>query len=274
MNAASTDAWRALEAELAAWSRAGRVAGFWWRDDDAVAPSPALDRLLDLAAESGAGVALAVIPAAAKAALARTLADHPADTAVLQHGYAHTNHAPAGAKKCELLDAAVRPAILEELARGRERLSAQLGDRLLPVMVPPWNRIDAALVRRLPELGFTALSAYKARPAAAAAPGLLQVNCHLDILQWRPQRRFVGTEAALALLTGHLAAKRSSLADAEEPTGILTHHEVHDAAAWDFLAELLSFLERQESARMVPPREVFETASAGAEASTAAGSRG
>jgi len=162
------------------------------------------------------------------------------------------------------LDAAVRPAIVEELTRGRDRLEALLGDHLLSVMVPPWNRIDAALVRRLPELGFAALSTYKARPAAAAAPGLLQVNCHLDILQWRPERCFVGTEAALALLTGHLAEKRSALADGDEPTGILTHHQAHDPAAWRFLADLLSFLKEQEAARLMPPQEVFPTARTGA----------
>src|SRR5690606_37909844 len=135
-------AWQALGAELAAWQEAGRVAGIWWRDDDAVAPGAALDRLLDLATRHQAGLALAVIPAQAEPALARRLAEHPARTAVLQHGYAHTDHAPDGAKKCELVAPATRPAILEELARGRDRLGALFGDRLLPVMVPPWNRID------------------------------------------------------------------------------------------------------------------------------------
>lgn len=264
MTRGAAGAWRALEAELAAWQAAGRVAGFWWRDDDAVAPSAALDRLLDLAAGHRAGVALAVIPARAEPALGRSLAEHPARTAVLQHGYAHLDHAPAGAKKCELVAPEARPAILEELARGRDRLRALLGDRLLPVMVPPWNRIDAALLRRLPELGFAALSTYKARARAAPAPGLLQVNCHLDILQWRPQRCFLGAEAALSLLTGHLAAKRSAPAENEEPTGILTHHQAHDPAAWDFLDELLSFLGGQRAARLMPPREVFAPAGAGA----------
>src|SRR3546814_1281800 len=76
-------------------------------------------------------------------------------------------------------------------------------------MVPPWNRIDAALAERLPGLGFAALSTYQARTTATAAPGLVQTNCHLDILRWKPERRFLGTEASLGLLTAHLAAKRS-----------------------------------------------------------------
>src|SRR3546814_6274137 len=106
-------------------------------------------------------------------------------------------------------------------------------------MGPPWNRVAPALAARLPAIGFTALSTYKARRSAAGL-GLAQVNCHLDILQWRPQRRFLGTAAAVALLTGHLAAKRRGAADAAEPSGILSHHQAQDAAAWDFLAELRS----------------------------------
>src|SRR3546814_20789552 len=67
-------------------------------------------------------------------------------------------------------------------------------------MVPPWNRIDAALAERLPGLGFAALSTYQARTTATAAPGLVQTNCHLDILRWKPERRFLGTEASLGLM--------------------------------------------------------------------------
>src|SRR3546814_17018864 len=105
------------------------------------------------------------------------------------------------------------------LARGRERLAALFGPRSLPVMVPPWNRIDAALAERLPGLGFAALSTYQARTTATAAPGLVQTNCHLDILRWKPERRFLGTEDSLGLMTDHLAATRPGTAAATAPTG-------------------------------------------------------
>ena len=39
-------AWRDFEAELAAWAEAGLTPTLWWRDDDAVAQTSALDRLL------------------------------------------------------------------------------------------------------------------------------------------------------------------------------------------------------------------------------------
>jgi hypothetical protein len=112
-------AWAALDRELDAWGAAGRTATLWWRDDDAVAPSPELDRLLALAATCGAPLALAVIPAAAEDALAARLEGQAAEIAVLQHGCAHRNLAAAGGKKCELVDPAARPGLPAELRQGR-----------------------------------------------------------------------------------------------------------------------------------------------------------
>ena len=40
--------WAPLRAELALWRAAGRAPAFWWRDDDAVAETADLHRLLDL----------------------------------------------------------------------------------------------------------------------------------------------------------------------------------------------------------------------------------
>src|SRR3546814_12853571 len=96
------------------WSPDVCSSDLWWRDDDAGQLCPALERLLDCAAACRAPLALAVIPERAEANLAATLAAHPADPVVLQHGYAHTNHAPAGAQKCELVDPALRPAVPED----------------------------------------------------------------------------------------------------------------------------------------------------------------
>ncbi|WP_340116336.1 hypothetical protein [Pelagibius sp. 7325] len=257
-----TGGWDALAAELDAWSAAGQTAEVWWRDDDAGIPCPALDRLLALAAETATPLSLAVIPAKAEAALAATLDRHPAETAVLQHGAAHHNCAPPGAKKCELVDPVLLPALPEELHRCRVGLEQLFGKRFRPVMVPPWNRIAAGLRATLPSLGFEGLSTYKAREAVEPLPGLRQTNCHVDILQWRPQRRFLGTDAALALLTGHLAAKRAGVADAAEPSGILSHHQVHDEAAWDFLTALFRRLARHPAVRLLPAERVFAMSAA------------
>lgn len=266
-------AWASLQDELDRWAAAGRRAELWWRDDDAAAETPALERLLDLAARSGQPLALAVIPAAAEAGLEQRIAAlaDKGKVSVLQHGFAHLNHAPDSAKKCELVGPERRPAIFDELRQGHAMLRAIFGRRLLSVLVPPWNRIDPAVAAGLAGLGFTGLSTYKPRRQAEAQPGLQQVNCHLDILQWRPERRFLGEEAALSLLCGHLRSKREGQADPDEPTGILSHHGAHDEAAWRFLETLLETLDHHPAARLLSAEQCFPGVTAGSGAGILAG---
>lgn len=263
--------WQVLERELNCWAAAGRTAGLWWRDDDAGARTPALDRLLDLAERCGQPLALAVIPSAAEPALAQRLAASSGQVDVLQHGFAHRNHAPAGEKKCELVGPGRRPEVFAELRRGRALLEALFGERARAILVPPWNRIDPEVMAELPALGLIGLSTYKARARAEPRPGLRQVNCHLDIMQWRPERCFLGEEASLALLSDHLRAKRKGSADPDEPTGVLSHHGAHDKAAWCFLEELLDRLARHPAAELLSAEAVFLGAVGKTEAGIEAG---
>jgi len=262
---ATAAAWRALREELDRWTldrwtAASRPATLWWRDDDAVAWSPALARLLALAAERAVPLTLALVPAAVDPDLARRLAAASASLAVAQHGYAHANHAPAGAKKVELHDARPSEELAAELIEGRARLEALFGPCFRPLLVPPWNRIGRAATAALPGLGFTGLSTYGARSAAEAVPGLVQVNCHVDILRWRPERGFLGTAAALGLLTGHLAARRGGGVDRDEASGLLTHHLVHDEAAWEFLSDLLRLLVEHPAVRFLDAAGLLDSA--------------
>jgi hypothetical protein len=118
-------------------------------------------------------------------------------------------------------------------------MQSLFGGGTLPVLAPPWNRIDNAVVAQLPGLGFGGISRYRARLKPEAAPGLLQVNTHVDIIDWAGRRGFRGMEAVLGDLCDHLAARRSGAVDAAEPTGLLTHHLDHDEACWAFLESLL-----------------------------------
>ena len=77
--------WLPLAAELDRWSEAGRQIRLWLRDDDAVAPTPALDRLSALGERFALPVLLAVIPAQAEPALAEALRDRPS-LLPCQHG--------------------------------------------------------------------------------------------------------------------------------------------------------------------------------------------
>jgi len=249
--------WRDMWDELDAWRDAGRSATLWWRDDDAVEPTPALDRMLALAARTAVPVALAVVPVRAGGALADRLAETCDLATPLQHGYAHANHAPEGEKKAEL--GATRPLerVREELARGASRMAELFGSRALGVLVPPWNRVADEVVACLPALGFTGLSTYLARATAVPVPGLTAINTHADILRWTAPRGFLGEGAALALLTAHLGARRRGQADAGEPTGMLTHHLAHDEAAWRFLETLLPRLSEHPAVRWLTARDAF-----------------
>jgi peptidoglycan/xylan/chitin deacetylase (PgdA/CDA1 family) len=257
---AAEQAWDAFGDELDAWSAAGRTASFWWRDDDAVAATPALDRLLAIAAVHDVPLALAVIPVPAEPSLFARLAEAPQAT-VLQHGYAHRNHAPAGVKKCELGDERPAEAVLAELARGRALLDAATKGRALPVLVPPWNRIGAAVEARLGEAGVKGLSTSKPRAGGRLDSGLVQANVHVDPIDWPAQRRgdggFAGDPAVLEATLRHLRARRSGTVDATEPTGFLTHHLVMDEATWRFAERFAATVARHPAARWVAPATVF-----------------
>lgn len=245
--------WQALADEAARWRDAGRTAELWWRDDDAIDAGPSLDRLLAIVRDTGTPLALAVVPAQATSALATRLADEP-DVDVLQHGYAHTNHAVAPDKKIEV--GVQRPAMLTlgELATGWMALERLFGPRALPVMVPPWNRIAPVLVPTLPEIGYRGLSTFGPRLRVHPVRGLLQVNTHVDLIDWKGGRVFAGEETVLAGLVTALAQARSG---GGEPIGILSHHLAMDAGAWDFLRSLWERMKMLENILVRPARELF-----------------
>ena len=246
----------ALDAELDRWAARGDTASFWWRDDDAAPDSPALARLLELAARHHAPLALAVIPLRLDDAAARRIL-RCREASVLQHGIRHENRARAGEKKCELADGVPAETLLHELQEAGARLTDAFDGRALPVLVPPWNRIAPGLAPLLPSIGVRGLSTYLARKACEAAPGLRQVNAHADLIDWPGTRGFIGDAAALDLLADHLSARREGRADAGEPTGLLSHHAAQDEACWGFLDALLDRLSGHPAARLLAAEACF-----------------
>jgi hypothetical protein len=245
-------AWRSFDEELARWRDAGREIQFWWRDDDATRPEPALARLLALAQRNAVPLALAVIPAQAEAQAFAALGPK---VSILQHGSDHVNRALQGEKKCEFSGAAGDS--IARLAAAREKLAGVAKGRLLPVLAPPWNRLPDALLPQLAGAGLRGLSRYGARRAAQAVPGIVQVNTHVDLIAWRAGRGFAGEAQVLAAATAHLAAKREGRADAAEATGWLSHHAVHDEAAWVFLERLFETLRAAKGVRWLGAEELF-----------------
>lgn len=246
--------WRAVDEELARWRDAGRTPDFWWRDDDATEPTAALARLLAIGKSARVPLALAVIPLSAVPELFAGL-----EARVLMHGTDHRNRAGAGDKKTEFAGAEPPEAALERLRAAYRQLAALGGARVLPVLAPPWNRFKRELVASLPACGLRGLSGYGARHGARPADGVTAVNAHVDLIDWRGTRGFIGEEAALRAAVNHLAARREARVDAAEPTGVLTHHAVHDEATWRFLERLFERTRRagavwQDAGALFPSR--------------------
>ncbi|OIQ31774.1 MAG: polysaccharide deacetylase [Alphaproteobacteria bacterium MedPE-SWcel] len=233
-----TNGWDALDAELTLWSREGLHLPLWWRDDDAVAPTAALGRLEDLAGQLDMPVHLAVIPRAAEAELAGAVRRSRHLVPVV-HGWAHVNHAPAEAKKSEFGSTRPVDAALNEAEQGIARLKALFGPDLRPMFVPPWNRISAAMLPWLAGLDYAAVSTFGPRKRAQAAPGLLQINTHIDPVDWHGDRSLLDSELILAPLVAQLQARRAGSAERAEPLGLLTHHLIHDEKIWAFCETLL-----------------------------------
>ena len=255
---ADAAAWSKLTAELDAWAAAGATASLFWRDDDATEPGPALDRLLAVTAAAGAPLMLAVIPAQAEAALADAVAA-AGQVRPVQHGWAHVNHAKGSGDEgaWELgLHRGVE-AVLADLERGRARLAALFGARSLPVVVPPWNRIDEALFPLLAEAGWRGVSAFGERTTAQPAPGLTVNNAHVDPIRWKGGGRFAGTAKTLAQLVDHLAARRAGSVDSGEATGLLTHHADLDDAGWAFVERLGAAVATHPAACWRDPADIF-----------------
>ena len=219
----------ALLDEAAAQSR---TIAFWWRDDDAVAVTPALERLLALAGRFDVPLALAVIPQGATEALAARLADAP-QIRVLQHGWSHENHAGPDEKKMEL--GAHRPlaVVTDELRRGLDRLSTLFPDAFFPVLVPPWNRITESVADARVKIGLSGLSTFGPAPT-----GHGQVNTHLDLAHGLKRGPLPRAEAFAKLA----AETERRLGGDAEPIGILTHHLVHGEETWAVLEEVLALI--------------------------------
>jgi hypothetical protein len=258
--ARGTDAgWPDLVDELDRWGKARQVATFWWRDDDAVAPSAELDRLVAIAGK--VPIALAVIPAEAAAELADWLSHSArsfggARLAVLQHGWCHSNYS-AGGKKSEFPSTRSSESVAYDLAAGRRRLTALFETRALAVLVPPWNRFDDGFLQLLVGCGIGAISRVKPRRAASPAPGLVEANVHVDLVAWASNRGFIGEGLALGGLVAHLRARRRGSVCPAEPTGILTHHRIQDAETDKFLRRLVAVTGAHAAARWLEASEVF-----------------
>ena len=88
---------------------------------------------------------------------------------------------------------------------------------------------------------------------------IVEVNCHVDPVDWKAGAVFRGETRSLASLRAHLRARREGRADGGEPTGLLTHHLDHGPELWAFLERLLGRLHGRREVRWLDATGVFGT---------------
>lgn len=236
-------AWQTLRVRLDRCAEVGRIVSFWLRDDDAVEPSEALDRLCSLSGRHTVPLLLAIIPKHAGSAIRDYLAEQ-VHVRPAQHGFSHRNHAPAPERAQELGLHRPLEAVLADLRIGRELLKGLFEKKLADVLIPPWNRIDDAVIDALPELGFTAVSRFGPEKAFARQ-GIFFVNSDVDIINWRDGRRGRPADE----LVSRIAEQIDLTGATERPIGILAHHLAHDETAWMFLESLFELTSEHPAAR-------------------------
>jgi hypothetical protein len=240
--------WGDLQAEL---DRCRSPMMFWWRDDDAIAETPALATLLCLRAELDLPLALAVVPAHVEPSLVARL-DREAAIGILQHGWDHTNHAEARAPRSEFPPGRSPAEIQAQLTQGRQRLHDLFPGRFLPVLVPPFNALaaDAVEAVRASDLSRISLA------SDFAGLALPSRNVHADLIDWR-RGGAVSTASAVRSLILALRLRRFGLTEAGRPIGVLTHHLVHDEGIWSLTRELLSRLKAHPKVTFAPIDRIF-----------------
>ena len=222
----------------------------WWRDDDAGRDTERLGLLLDLSRRTRRPLALAVVPAWLRPEVVAEIRACES-VFVLQHGWDHADHAPAGKKRIELGGTLSAEACRDRLARGKNILEQAFGERFLPVLVPPWNRIDDHCLATLGPLGFAAVSTF-ADDARALDYGLGQINAHVDLIDWRGGRRMKPP----AMLRAEI--DRLSTNPALGTLGLLSHHLDMTPADITALEQLFRHIDGLDQCRWASLRQLFQ----------------
>jgi hypothetical protein len=244
--------WAQLTEELDRWHGVGATATFWWRDDDAVEPTPQLEVLLKHA--GAIPLALAVIPGLVTRELPERL-QGLSSVVVLQHGWRHASRVLGGNNEYP----ACRPEedVLRELVEGRVLLMTLFGPQAIPVFVPPWQALDECFLPILRRGGLMGISRKGPRTGPFAAKGLLQANAHVSPIRWSVPPSFGDDGVYLQAVADHLHGRRLGLCDRAEPTGLLTHHLVQDPRSYEFVSRFVEIVSCHRAAAWLNAREIF-----------------
>ena len=243
-----------LIAELAKWSRKNSIVQIWWRDDDANRPTSNLDWMLKTIDSLEFKPLLAAIPNLSSRELAKALETNGLPIAV--HGLSHSNYEPADSRKSEFGPSRTLRNIKKDLIQAKEQLSNIFGDSVIDCFVPPWNRIREDIIPNLSELGFSGFSSFGKRSSKVHESNLKWFNTHVDVIDWRNTRHFIGREAMISQITDNLRRQRTR-SGTSEPVGVLTHHLNMIESDWEEFRNIFTVLKKNNAVRFVDPLELF-----------------
>lgn len=233
--------WDPIKEEIKIWNGEGLCLPFWWRDDDAVKPTPELERLNTLSLDLQIPVHIAVIPKFATLELADFVKANHNITSLI-HGWSHENHAPEGQKKAEFGAHRSKEEMKLDLQRSVSQMSEIFGETYSTIFVPPWNRVSPEIYPLLVELGISMISASKVRQNKNIYPGLEQINTHLEPISYKVKNTLVEPEIFIAKLSAKLHDRRIGIADNSEPFGYLTHHLAQNEDMWRLSETFLNLI--------------------------------
>ena len=211
----------------------------FFRADDVAVPGRQLVRLLTLFSSFRVPLSLAVVPAWLTGSRWRQLKNIGARTPELwcwhQHGWRHANHEKKN-KKQEFGPGRTASEIRKDLVRGRRRLESLLDKDFYPVFTPPWNRCGLDTLNQLKELGYRAVS--RSKDSLPPPPeGFPDFQVNLDLHTRRDPDPGSGWHRLLADLEN---AVTSGIC------GIMIHHQLMNAATFEFLEVLLTSIVNQK----------------------------
>ena len=88
------------------------------------------------------------------------------------------------------------------------------------------------------------LAAFRDRSGAGIPEGFVEVNTHIDPIDWHGSRSVRPAGALIEALAGPVQRRVVDQADRGEPGGLPSHHLVHDEATWFFFEALLEQIAR------------------------------
>jgi hypothetical protein len=251
-----------LRDEVRRWADVGLVPRLWWRDDDLTADTERFRTLATLARTRQVPCLVAVIPERCDPRLGD--ATHAmSELRFAQHGFGHLNHQPEGELKNEFGAERASDAVAFEVREGRDKLRRVFEERLLPVMVGPWNRFAPNHSVALVEAGFLGWSGFFSEPCRPNHPQLKRVDCHVDILRWGQRATLAPPAAIMARIVALMARSRrngqgnGSHASVPAPVGLLTHHLAMDEKAWAFVRAFFDHSTSLSGLRWEDPNALF-----------------